>query len=286
MFRFAPDFFLLCAALATLATLARGEGGWPSDCKLLAPITVPYLRADCGNPQGCTRLDLDQCYAWNPQDGIHAMDDGFFGTNCSSCEMEGDDISLWKCKCGDDLTHPTDYILDTNSLIRTEGGNVACFGHIGTPCDGGPPTAPRSLDSTAPLARRDSGDWSKSCSSASMSLGELQANCNTPPMGPPWICSELSLNHCFGWNTKDGIFAKDGGNFGEHCEGCELDDDHHTMRCQCQDGTNKSGKAESYYINTDTLIRNDAGYLACYGHVGTKCQGDKAAATQAVAFTA
>lgn len=96
------------------------------------------------------------------------------------------------------------------------------------------------------------------------------------------------------------------GNFGEHCEGCELDDDHHTMRCQCQDGTSKSGKAESYYINTgkqlfpitlphitslpnkhiDTLIRNDAGYLACYGHVGTKCQGDKAAAAHAVAFNA
>ncbi|KAK6854628.1 hypothetical protein PG995_009721 [Apiospora arundinis] len=268
MFRFAPDFFLLCAALATLATLARGEGGWPSDCKLLAPITVPYLRADCGNPQGCTRLDLDQCYAWNPprrhsRNGRLTLSSfpshlqsGFFGTNCSSCEMEGDDISLWKCKCGDDLTHPTDYILDTNSLIRTEGGNVACFGHIGTPCDGGPPL---------PLAA-----W----------ILLLLWHAVTA------IYSELSLNHCFGWNTKDGIFAKDGGNFGEHCEGCELDDDHHTMRCQCQDGTSKSGKAESYYINTDTLIRNDAGYLACYGHVGTKCQGDKAAAAHTVAFNA
>ena len=54
------------------------------------------------------------------------------------------------------------------------------------------------------------GDWSKSCSSASMTLGELQANCDTPPMGPPWICSELNMGNCYAWDAKDGIYEKDG----------------------------------------------------------------------------
>lgn len=141
----------------------------------------------------------------------------------------------------------------------------------------------------AVLARGD-GDWSKTCSSVSMTLGELQANCNTPPMGPPWICSELVLNHCYAFNAKDGIHAKDeyvlsplsfpspcshrkeapslsmprvcefrlwltdwlhSGNFGDKCEGCDIDSDGHTMRCQCTD----SGKTESYYVNTGEYLR-------------------------------
>ncbi|KAK8070011.1 hypothetical protein PG994_006627 [Apiospora phragmitis] len=112
---------------------------------------------------------------------------------------------------------------------------------------------------------RGAGDWSSSCSSVSMTLGELQANCNTPPMGPPWICSDLLMNHCYAFSSKDGIYAKDGGNFGEHCEGCEIDDDGHTMRCQCKEGDDKN---MSYYANTDDLIHNDAGYLRCYDHKG------------------
>lgn len=54
------------------------------------------------------------------------------------------------------------------------------------------------------------GDWSKTCSDASMYLGELRANCNTPPMGPPWICSELDLNKCYGFKVGVGIHEQDG----------------------------------------------------------------------------
>ncbi|KAK7992396.1 hypothetical protein PG996_012571 [Apiospora saccharicola] len=132
----------------------------------------------------------------------------------------------------------------------------------------------------ATLARGD-GSWSGTCSSVSMTLGELQANCNTPPMGPPWICSQLDLNHCYAFNSKDGIYAKDNGNFGDKCEGCEIDDDGHTMRCQCTD--NK--KTESYYVNTDDLVSNDQGYLRCYGHKGAKCPPDTAA-VRSLTFTA
>lgn len=56
----------------------------------------------------------------------------------------------------------------------------------------------------------DYGDWSLTCSQASISLGELRANCETPPMGPPWICSELDLNNCYGYVTGRGILAMDG----------------------------------------------------------------------------
>ncbi|KAK8092527.1 hypothetical protein PG999_014726 [Apiospora kogelbergensis] len=83
------------------------------------------------------------------------------------------------------------------------------------------------------------------------------------------------MDNCYAWDAKEGIYEKDGGRLSDHCEGCEIDDDGHTMRCQCHEGNKEN---MSYYIDTDNLIGNDEGYLSCYGYKGTKCQPDKVAA--------
>ncbi|KAK7932227.1 hypothetical protein PG985_002939 [Apiospora marii] len=156
------------------------------------------------------------------------------------------------------------------------------------------------------------GDWSKTCSSPKMIFGNLAAHCRSYPAGLPSVCTILDLRQCYGFDTTNGLYQKDGyafallvagtcewrtnwlysGDFGATCEGCQLDNDGHTMWCKCPDG---GGKKKWYYVDTDDLIRNDDGWLRCYNHEGYSCDYDKLAtlsdsgetkAVHSLAFTA
>lgn len=53
------------------------------------------------------------------------------------------------------------------------------------------------------------GGFGATCDEVYFDSPTLQANCETPPMGPPWICSQLNLNECLG-NDDGTLIAKDG----------------------------------------------------------------------------
>ncbi|KAI1501526.1 hypothetical protein F5X99DRAFT_408925 [Biscogniauxia marginata] len=96
----------------------------------------------------------------------------------------------------------------------------------------------------------------------------LEANCHTPPMGPPWICSQLDLNLCYG-NDKGRIIAKDRGELGKTCDNCQLDGS--IFSCDCETGL---GGKERSSIDTNELVLNQDGWLKCYGYLGERCLPD------------
>lgn len=53
-------------------------------------------------------------------------------------------------------------------------------------------------------------DFSKTCDEITIADDGswVEAKCNTPPMGPPWICSKLDLNLCLG-NQAGRLVAQD-----------------------------------------------------------------------------
>ncbi|KAK8076250.1 hypothetical protein PG994_003522 [Apiospora phragmitis] len=66
----------------------------------------------------------------------------------------------------------------------------------------------------AMLARGDRGKvdiWSSKCYTGAAIVSQvLTAFCSPKtPMGPPWICSQLNLNHCYAFTSERGIHGKD-----------------------------------------------------------------------------
>ncbi|KAI1340687.1 Cyanovirin-N [Xylariaceae sp. FL0016] len=103
----------------------------------------------------------------------------------------------------------------------------------------------------------------------------LESNCNTPPMGPPWICSQLDLNHCIE-NHKgtmqqgsDIVNGKTPG-FGGSCDNCELNGS--VLSCDCQNVHNSKQRSS---IDTNDIIMNDNGYLTCVLQKGQTVTADK-----------
>lgn len=59
------------------------------------------------------------------------------------------------------------------------------------------------------LARGNTDVWSTKChKGAAIVNNVLTAYCLTPPMGPPWICSQLDLNKCYGYSSRLGIYGQ------------------------------------------------------------------------------
>lgn len=52
-------------------------------------------------------------------------------------------------------------------------------------------------------------DFLDTCDEIQVLIPAVRANCQTPPMGPPWICSELDLNNCLG-NSGGSLVAQEG----------------------------------------------------------------------------
>ncbi|KAI0599646.1 hypothetical protein F4775DRAFT_591096 [Biscogniauxia sp. FL1348] len=128
------------------------------------------------------------------------------------------------------------------------------------------------------------GDYYSSCFQANI-LGTsdvfllLEANCHTPPMGPPWICTHLNLNLCYG-NDNGVLVARDKGMFGKTCDTCQMDGS--VLSCNCEVDGNAGRRRTS--IDTNDLIVNEKGWLKCFTYIGDKCPPDEQPTKRALAF--
>ncbi|KAI1486393.1 hypothetical protein F5X96DRAFT_673704 [Biscogniauxia mediterranea] len=130
------------------------------------------------------------------------------------------------------------------------------------------------------------GDYYGSCFQANI-LGTsdifllLEANCHTPPMGPPWVCTHLNLNLCYG-NQNGVIVEQDKGMFGKTCDNCQLDGS--ILSCDCESGGDGNGGKRRSSIDTNNLIVNEKGWLKCYTYIGDKCPPDEQPTKRALPF--
>ncbi|KAK7937774.1 uncharacterized protein PG986_014642 [Apiospora aurea] len=64
----------------------------------------------------------------------------------------------------------------------------------------------------AMLARGNEDAWSSKCYDGAAIINNrvLKAYCKTTvPMGPPWVCSKMNLNYCYGFADTPGLFAQE-----------------------------------------------------------------------------
>ncbi|KAI5925639.1 hypothetical protein F4810DRAFT_659505 [Camillea tinctor] len=130
------------------------------------------------------------------------------------------------------------------------------------------------------------GDYYNSCFQTNI-LGSsdvfllLESNCHTPPMGPPWICTHLNLNNCYG-NQNGNLIEQDKGMLGKSCDNCQMDGSVLSCDCNSDDGKRRSS------IDTNNLVVNQDGWLKCFSYVGDKCPPDQQSGDQsdkrAIAF--
>ncbi|KAI1846293.1 hypothetical protein JX265_010880 [Neoarthrinium moseri] len=105
----------------------------------------------------------------------------------------------------------------------------------------------------------------------------LETKCTTDqPMGPPWVCGWLDINHCIGLSADKKLIYQKDGNFGEHCQGCGFyEDDPTVMTCECLLRTDPNGVQvwEAAEIDTDYIISTDraTGFTKCFDYTGKKC---------------
>ncbi|KAK8091719.1 hypothetical protein PG997_002080 [Apiospora hydei] len=125
----------------------------------------------------------------------------------------------------------------------------------------------------AMLARGNEDAWSSKCYDGAAIINNrvLMAYCKTTiPMGPPWVCSKMNLNFCYGFADAPGLFAKENGFYGDSCGVCDLEADGHTMACWCRPST--TPVYSRYTVDTDyCLTVNPNGFLHCFMQTAAPC---------------
>ncbi|KAI0126367.1 hypothetical protein BJ170DRAFT_595973 [Xylariales sp. AK1849] len=101
----------------------------------------------------------------------------------------------------------------------------------------------------------------------------LEAWCTKEDGSGESRCSQMNLNHCFGVNDDHFLIQERLGDFGAHCQSCEVDNGQY-LDCECQTNEDKPDEEPKWVkssIDMDLTINIKNDKLTCFSIFSVDC---------------